>query len=585
MLELREEKLNKLLRIVSIFAIIFCCILLPSQVRNFIIETGEKVIGRNLNNDIFNSFIELILIYSLTVFFCFIFILLATVNSIQDLLERHRKYRENIFIFFSIIILIISIIVRIVMYVKCRSLWIDEAMLADSIVARNWHELLRPPLSNNQSVPVLYVISVKLICSVLGYSEFSLRLFSLLSFIGLLVCERIFLKRALGCNNFQIAFVVAMTALLPAYIWYSNELKPYMSDAFFIILTILLHFYYTQNKIKLPTLTISYILILGFSSPAIFFVGGIFVLEFFIAVFNKNKKQIYIFLISGAIILTVFGLYYHWWMSPVSEAMKAYWGNRNKQYNIIIQLLFIFDPRAGSSNSSFVMFFVPFALLGIFSLNKSKNKMARSVVLSLLFVFLASVMGYWPMTGRLWLFLPAIVLVFTPIGIDFIHDKIKERKITNAIEFFLFSAIVIFLSLNCLGYVGDKMYFRRQEINPLINYVERNIKDDEKLYVYPFAKDTFNYKNGYATTKIGNVDDDNIIFGINPNEWNENILGNELRLILENEKTYLIFQHYQHYEVGIDKGLAVLRNYGILTEVMNAYGTPLYYFEKYVNSE
>jgi hypothetical protein len=56
-----------------------------------------------------------------------------------------------------------SVIVIIIMYVKCRFLWLDEASLARSIVSRNWPELLVPPLSNNQSAPVLYVIVVKLI--------------------------------------------------------------------------------------------------------------------------------------------------------------------------------------------------------------------------------------------------------------------------------------------------------------------------------------------------------------------------------------------------------------------------------------
>jgi len=39
-----------------------------------------------------------------------------------------------------------------------------------------------------------------------------------------------------------------------------------------------------------------------------------------------------------------------------------------------------------------------------------------------------------------------------------------------------------------------------------------NIKEDEKLYVYPSAIGAFSYKNGYAVTKIGNVVNDNIIF-------------------------------------------------------------------------
>ena len=172
------------------------------------------------------------------------------IASILNFLEKHREHREKIFVYASIGIVVMSVIVIIIMYVKCRSLWLDEASLARSIVSRNWPELLVPPLSNNQSAPVLYVIAVKLIGSIFGYSDFSLRIFSFLAFIGLLVCETTFLKRVLNYSNYKTAFVVVISALLPAYIWYSNELKPYISDAFFVVLTFLLYFYYTQDKIK-----------------------------------------------------------------------------------------------------------------------------------------------------------------------------------------------------------------------------------------------------------------------------------------------------------------------------------------------
>jgi hypothetical protein len=239
------------------------------------------------------------------------------------------------------------------------------------------------------------------------------------------------------------------------------------------------------------------------------------------------------------------------------------------------QIFHIFSTGVGSSDSSFVMLFVPFALLGIVYLCKLKNKIAFSIVLSLFFVFLASFTGNWPVTGRLWLFLPAIVFIFTPIGFDFIHEIFKFRIIMNTMVLIL-SVIIIYLSVNCFRYIGDKMYFPQQEINQLIYYVQKNIRKDEKLYVYQMAKPAFNFKNDYKTTKIGNIKNDNIIYGKNREEWNEDEIGNEILSILENKKTYLIFQHYW---VGIDKGLSVLRNYGTLTEVMNVYDTPLYYFE------
>jgi hypothetical protein len=81
----------------------------------------------------------------------------------------------------------------------------------------------------------------------------------------------------------------------------------------------------------------------------------------------------------------------------------------------------------------------------------------------------------------------------------------------------------------------------------------------------------------YPTAKTGSIAKNNIIYGGRREEWNEDSLGNDLRLILEHKKTYLIFQHQW---TGIDRGLEVLQDYGTLTKIMSAYDTPLYYFEK-----
>ena len=570
----KEAKIEKLIKIVSVFGIAFCCLLLFPQARIFIIEIGEKILGRSLN---FNKFLKVIIWYSLFGILLFCSILISTIKAVQWLSE---KYGNKIFILCSIFIVILSIIVRIVMYIKSRSLWGDEAALAESIVSRNWFELLIPPLSNMQSAPFLYVIVVKAICSIIGYSEFSLRVFSLFAFICFLISETILLKKVLKFNNFKISLVVTISTLLPSYIFYSNEFKPYLNDALFVILTMLTYHYYTQGKIKLPVLTILYILFLGFSTPSIFFIGGVIFLEFLFAIFNKNKKKILSTAISGIVVIAVFGLYYYWWMLPVLEPMKEYWDRSFSLQKSIVDILTIFSPGKGNSDSFFVMIFVPFALMGLYLLSKDKDKIALSVVLSLLFAFLASAIGYWPMTGRLWLFLPAIVLIFSPIGIDHFHDKINCKRITYTMEFCIFTTMIIFLAINCIGYTGDKMYYINEEINPLIYYVQRNIKEDEKLYVYPYAKTAFEFKNGYNISKIGNTEKDNIVYGKNRHEWNESVLGNELQLILENKKIYLIFSHHKATGINIGNGLEVLQNYGTLTKVMEVYDTPLYYFER-----
>jgi len=563
-----SEKIYKILLFVSIFGLICCFMLLFPHSRIFVIIVAEMALGRNLNNELWMRVLLRFTTLTTVSISIIIFQILAR-DLITNNLERCKKF----FIFAAFGIVVMSIVIIVTMQIRGRSLWLDEAMLATSIISRDLNGLLDPPLDNGQSAPFLYIIAVKLLCAVLGYSEFSLRLFSFLAFIGLLICTKELAKKALLYTNYQTAFVVAMSAVLPTFIWYSNEFKPYMSDAFFVVLTFLLYFHYTQGKIRLSVLTTLYLIFFGFSTPVIFFIGGIFIYEFILSIRNK-EKIVFVFL-SGVIFLVISVLYFRWWHLPILRSMQSFWDDFAEQ-SLLFRLIGLFSG-TGNSDSSFLIFLVPFALLGIYFFIKSKNKLAYVALLSLCLVFSASAMGFWPMHGRLWLFLPAIVLLFTPSGIDFIHNKVKQRKITNFMEFLFFTAILAGFSINSLGYLGDRMYFPKQEINPLIYHVQNNIKEGEKLYIYPAARFTFEFKNGYSSRRIGDVQYDNILFGINRYEWNEDSLGNELQSILEHERVFLIFQHHW---VGISRGLDILRNYGSLTEIMNVQNTPLYFFER-----
>lgn len=595
-----------------------------------------------------------------------------------------ENFGEKIFIIISMLIIAVSIIARIVMFVEYRSLWLDEALLAESIVSRNWAELLVPPLSNGQSAPILYVIAVKVICSILGASENSLRLFSLFSFLGLLVCEWIFLKKILKIDNIKTWLVLALTAVVPNYIYYSNELKPYMSDAFFVVLALLLHAFYTQNKLSLIKLTVFYVLILGFCTPAIFFVGGILAAEFLALALARDKIGALNIAMTGVSIIAIFGLYYYWWMLPVQKIMDADWNkfpdrtlfevfsivlvislyllytrkklpfiyltafyvlilgfcppaaffaggililellievfargrerlipisarvlsiavifglyyllrtqfvsesitsflnNTRGKTKLIAELIGIFDSTVVKGfDSTLVYVFVPFALLGVYSLIKQKNKIVYSIILSMFFAVLASSIGKWPLNPRLWMFLPAVILLYSSAGFDFI-SKINNIVIKRAV-FCLFLGI----TLNWVYEAGlntfkGRIYVTREEPNPLIQYVKDHIKNDEKLYVYKAAIPTLKFKNDYKT-KIGRVTQDNIIYGVSREEWNQNKLGPELMSILRYPKVYLLFQHWK---MGIEPGLNVLQRYGTVTLIMDNVQTPLFYFKAYDN--
>jgi len=551
-------------------AILCCCALMVPSVQAIIIETGNRLIpGRNWNSVAWASNI---FAFSLAASIC---LGVYFISQLKPLPSFFEKYGDKIRIVVFTTIIAIGILVKIVLYAKCRSLWLDEALLAENIVSRNWSELIASPLINGQSAPILYVIAVKAICSVWGYSEFSLRSFSFILFIGLLICEMVLLRKHLRFDVTKTLFILTIIAVLPMYNYYSNELKPYMGDAFFVVLAILLYGFYTQKKMSLATLTFFYLLILGFCSPSIFFIGGIMTTEFVAAVFAKNKKDIISVSVSGVLIVALFYLYFRWWMSSVVGFMVGSWGDYAAKRSAVAAIAAIFSPGLVSGNAS-VWVFVPFALRGVYLMIKGKDKIAYSTALSVLLAFSASFIGMWPLIGRLWLFLPAIVLTFSFVGLNF--DSKGAKRITDTVGFCLYSIIAVYYTILCMEKIKNGIYLDKQEVNPLISYIKDHIKNDENLYVYSPAQYALRFKNGYTTTKIGNVDRDNIIYGINTDEWKDSARGAELDTVINSRKAYLLFQHHH---AGIKPGLTVLQKYGTVTEVLNSHDTPLLYFEAY----
>jgi len=346
-------------------------------------------------------------------------------------------------------------------------------------------------------------------------------------------------------------------------------------DAFFIVLVVLLYFLYTRSKLPLAILTVFYALISFFCPPAVMFMGGVLAGELLAAVFAWNRNRLISTLVSIVFIGLAFVLYYIERTSFVREAMSNFWNNTQGKEQLISAVggIFLSFPFKGY-DTSLIWLLVPFALLGIYSLVKQKSKIAYSVIMSMLLVSFASSIGKWPINARLWLFLPAVVLIFSAVGYDFISKG--GNIVVRRVVFCLFAAITVYYAVYDVNMFKDGVYRGNQEVNPLIQYVKEHIKDGEKLYVYPMAVPTFKFKNGYTTKRIGRVNEDNVIYGVSREEWVESKVGAELDTIIKSRKAYLLFQHYWS---GLDPGLAVLRQHGTVTLILNHHETPLFYFE------
>ena len=123
--------------------------------------------------------------------------------------------------------LLLGIAVRAVRFLLCFPLWPDEAYLAHNYLDRGYFDLLKP-LDFIQIAPILYLWVQKTFVNLFGFSEYSLRLYSLLCGVASLFVFRYLAGRLLRGTALVLAFAVFAVAY--PLVRYSGEAKPYGGD-------------------------------------------------------------------------------------------------------------------------------------------------------------------------------------------------------------------------------------------------------------------------------------------------------------------------------------------------------------------
>ena len=130
----------------------------------------------------------------------------------------------------------VGILLRLVAYGAGRSLWLDEASLASSIVKRSYVGLLQP-LDYDQVAPIGFLVLERLAVQALGPTENALRLVPLLAGIAALFLIRRVAERCLAPGGVLLA--VTLFSLSSHLIYFSSEAKPYSSDVAIALLLLL----------------------------------------------------------------------------------------------------------------------------------------------------------------------------------------------------------------------------------------------------------------------------------------------------------------------------------------------------------
>jgi len=458
---------------------------------------------------------------------------------------KKRKWNDVAFYFLLFAILIAAFYVRIYNLGE-RSLWLDEAWVANAIIQPNLSEVVRQSLT----APLFFVLSIHYLTLVLGKTEFVLRLLPFVFGFGTLILFALLIRKITG----RAATLLTLLGLSFSFqfIHYSKELKQYSGAMFFTLLLI-----YFCEKILLSNQNKDWILFslfcvlgVGFDHSLLFIVPTVFLVLFL----NFNVKQNWRKLIYSGIFVSAFSILFFSFhtLSQISNnigAIQKYWLSH---YPHLFSLSSFANWFVSSFERMFYYFGLPFfpvsllvVILGLsLFYKKSKKRYFLYIILPFILVLTASFLRRYPFGGiRLMLFFAPLLYLGFGKGLDFIFKKLSHNKL-----YLPLLCAVIFLSLSPVSelFHNLKYPYQQEETRPLLKKIRRYIQPNDRIYVYYGAEEAFKFY--YRTKFYEMTETENIIWGKSHREEISKYSSELSKFLHKDLRIWIVFSHYREEE-------------------------------------
>ena len=172
-----------------------------------------------------------------------------------------------------VLLLAVGAEMRLRQWLGGRSLWLDEATLADSFLDHTSLQLVTTPLDGGQGAPVGWLLATRADLSAFGTDAQVLRLVPLLS--GLVSLGLFWLLARQLLPRAVVPLAVLLFVGSPSLLYYANEAKQYSSDVAVALLVLVLAVQALgRQRPRLWPLTAVGVVGVWCSHPAVFVLGG-----------------------------------------------------------------------------------------------------------------------------------------------------------------------------------------------------------------------------------------------------------------------------------------------------------------------
>lgn len=391
------------------------------------------------------------------------------------------------------IILLIGAVLRICVYSINRSLWHDECSLAVNILNGNIFSYFGQ-LEHLQSAPPIFMICSKLLYNIFPtYPELALRFIPLVASLVSIWIFYLLLKKFIS-NKYFILIGMFLFSINFQLIYYAQEFKQYSTDVLMVLLALLFysHFDYMISNLKqkfifaITTASLPFI-----SLPTIFVIASAFIINCYKAKKEKLKSLFLSFL--PAIVLNL--LYFLVTLLPSKRAMigtfSEMWGKGFLSFDLYSDFLilknnlqFFFNP------CNFYILALILIITGIVYSIKRKSLGDKYLLLTSLFIVLASFLQIYPIKERVSLYLIPILLIFIlqSIVIDF-----KAKKIQTIITVLIFAIFFSGYNHNYLKGIYKHPIFERKDSRSVVLKLKEMHKADEWIVINDASDSDFEF--------------------------------------------------------------------------------------------
>ena len=381
-----------------------------------------------------------------------------------------------------------GIIIRLVVYLQNRDLFIDEANLARNIYERGFLELLRP-LDYEQYAPPIFLFILKISTLTFGYSEYAYRIYPLLAGMGTLFVSFSILREITSFRSLWYPLLLLASGFM--FIRFGSELKQHGCDMLVVLSLVWLTLKTDIMTTKPARFIILWIVVgsiaIWISMPSVFILAALAISYFYTSLAKKDIKKMASIALIGTCWLLQFLFYYltilkkqansNYILSTLSDYYVFLTPNSKEQlmHNWYLFRSIIILCCGGT----FLAWFFGFILFIIAALSLLVKNTARGLllILPIVFTFLASAFHQYAILERYILFLTPLFILLVGVGFDV---ALKPGFIPLRLALLIIAAICV---VNYNSFYMLYKPFKNEQLTEELAFLKKNNIAGEQLYV------------------------------------------------------------------------------------------------------